>query len=300
MTMADINLEGLGVALVTPFKEDFSIDFQALEILIEHVINGGCDYIVVLGTTAETPTLSEKEKKEISFFIKKQVNSRVPLVIGIGGNNTERVINDIKTRDLEGYSAILSVTPYYNKPTQEGLFQHFKAIGNVSPIPILLYNVPGRTGVNMTPTTSLRLAEFSDKFCGVKEASGKIDQCKEIIKDAPGNFHVISGDDALICPLMKIGAKGVISVLANAFPCEVQKLVSLCQKSKFDEAEICQKNLQPLISHLFEDGNPCGIKAVLSQLGMIKNILRLPLVPVSEYVERNLAKESSVFLKETK
>lgn len=295
MIMADIKFDGLGVALVTPFKKDFSIDFEALEKLIEHVISGGCDYIVALGTTAETPTLSDQEKNQLSNFILKKVNYRIPLVIGIGGNNTMGVVREINSRNLNGYSAILSVTPYYNKPSQEGLIEHYKTINKVSPLPIILYNVPGRTGVNLSARSTLKLAELSQNFCGIKEASGKIDQCQEIITKAPSNFRLISGDDALIFSLMNIGAKGVISVLANAFPHEVKNLVSLCKESRIKDGENCQKLMLPLIGHLFEEGNPGGIKALLSQMGFMENILRLPLVSVSNTVKDNLAKEASVF-----
>lgn len=289
--MAEAKIDGLGVALVTPFREDLSIDYKSLGTIIEHIISGGCDYIVVLGTTAETPTLSLREKEEVARFICDITAGRVPLVIGIGGNNTKGVIDDIKSRNLTGYSAILSVTPYYNKPTQEGLFQHFKAIAEASPLPILLYNVPGRTGVNLTAKTTLRLARFSDKFCGIKEASGKLDQCEEIIKDAPAHFKVISGDDALVSKMMRIGGKGVISVIANAYPALMKEMVEDCQNSRRENADTCQEKLLPLIRDIFEDGNPAGVKAILAKMGMIRNVLRLPLVSVSKEVEKKLEKE---------
>ena len=286
--MAELCLSGLGVALVTPFKKDLTIDYQALEKLVEYVISGGCDYIVALGTTAETPTLSSEEKDKVARFISQQVGQRIPLVIGIGGNNTMGVIREIQSRDLSGYNAILSVTPYYNKPTQEGLFQHYKAISEVSPLPILLYNVPGRTGVNMTADTTLRLARLSKNICGIKEASGKLDQCEKIINNAPDHFSLVSGDDSATCRLMQLGAKGLISVLANAFPKETKKLVDLSKISNNPEAFSYQKSLEPLISHLFEDGNPAGVKAALANLGLLENVLRLPLVPVSKAVEEKL------------
>lgn len=289
--MADLILNGAGVALVTPFNADLSVDFESLEKVIEHIVDGGCDYIVALGTTAETPTLSYKEKIEVTKFVKNKINGKIPLVIGIGGNNTNGVIQDIATRDLEGYSAILSVTPYYNKPTQEGLFQHFKAISESSPLPIILYNVPGRTGVNLTAETTLRLSELPN-ICGIKEASGNIVQCEEILKKGNEGFFVTSGDDALTCDLMKKGGVGVISVLANAFPKEVKSLVRLCQQNNYPEASKLQNLLNPFIGNLFEDGNPAGVKAVLSKIGLLKNVLRLPLVPVSKRLDEKLEKEA--------
>lgn len=289
--------KGLGVALVTPFKEDLSIDYEALGNLISHVITGGVDYIVVLGTTAETPTLSLEEKNEVARFIRKKTDNQVPLVLGIGGNNTKGVINDILSRDLDGYSAILSVTPYYNKPTQEGLYLHFKEISQASPLPILLYNVPGRTGVNLSAATTLRLVETCPNICGIKEASGDINQAKEIIDKAPSKFNLVSGNDSDIYSIMQLGGKGVISVLANAFPAEVKKIVSLCNNRQFEEAKKLQEDLNPLIGHLFEDGNPGGVKALLTQLGLVKNILRLPLVPVGRTVYENLSKKSAKYIK---
>ena len=288
--MADICLDGLGVALITPFQKDLSIDFKALESLIEHVVGGGVDYVVVLGTTAETPTLTKEEKVTLISFVREKINGRVPLILGIGGNNTMAVVDDILTADLRGYEAILSVTPYYNKPSQEGLFQHYKVISEASPLPILLYNVPGRTGTNLTSRTTLRLANLSKKICGVKEASGNMEQAYEIIKEAPKGFSLVSGDDASIYCLMKKGAKGVVSVLANAFPKEVKKLVDLCDSQSFEEAELYQAKLDTIIKHLFTDGNPAGVKSLLSEMGMIHNILRLPLVPASREVSDQLSK----------
>ncbi|MCH5227536.1 MAG: 4-hydroxy-tetrahydrodipicolinate synthase [Muribaculaceae bacterium] len=292
--MANLKIDGLGVALITPFKEDLFIDYEALGNIIEHIIKGGVDYIVVLGTTAETPTLTLEEKNELAGFVNRKVNGRLPLVLGIGGNNTASVVNDILTRNLEGYSAILSVAPYYNKPTQEGLYLHFASIVEASPLPILLYNVPGRTGVNLSPRTTLRLAALSDKFCGVKEASGDLTQAKEIIDGAPSHFHVLSGNDSDTAALMKVGSSGVISVLANAFPEKMKKIVDLCKEGKFDEAMENQKKLNTLIGSLFEDGNPAGIKAMLHHLGMAENFLRLPLVPVSKNLESKIKKEISL------
>lgn len=291
--MEKTNLDGLGVALATPFNKDFSIDYESLERLIEHVINGGCDYLVVLGTTGETPTLSDAEKVLVTRFVCEKTAERVPLVLGIGGNCTTKVIEEIQKRDLEGYSAILSVTPYYNKPTQEGLYRHYQAIGESSPLPIILYNVPGRTGVNLTADTTVRLSSLSQKFIGVKEASGNLEQSEKIISNSLSDFKVISGDDALVTALMRRGAVGVISVLANAFPTVMKKLVVLCREGKFSEAEVLQLKLKSIIGHLFEDGNPAGVKAILSIMGLAQNILRLPLVPVNQKIEEKLRNEIS-------
>ena len=298
--MADIRFDGLGVALITPFHKDLSIDFEALGELIENLISGGCNYLVVLGTTAETPTLSFDEKQEVARYVREKTGGRIPLVLGIGGNNTSGVIEDINKRDLDGYSAILSVTPYYNKPTQEGLFLHYKAIAENSPLPIILYNVPGRTGVNLSSRTTIRLANLSDKIIGVKEASGNFDQCKEIIQNTPTKFQLISGDDAATCALMKTGGCGVISVLANAFPKEVKRLVNLCHNKEFEQAQIYQTSMLSLISHLFEDGNPAGVKSILYKMGRIENVLRLPLVPVSNEVEDKLERATKEFLQNPK
>lgn len=295
--MADVDLTGLGVALVTPFKRDLKVDYTALERLLVKVTDGGADYIVVLGTTAETPTLSTDEKKEVSKFIRETIGNRLPLVLGIGGNDTLGVVKKIEALDLDGYSAILSVAPYYNKPTQEGIYQHFKTICDASPLSIILYNVPSRTGVNITPQTIRRLAEYSGKICAVKEASGDMEQCEDLVKKAPAGFSVISGNDGDTYSMMKMGGKGVISVLANAFPKEMKTLVTLCRNKKFQEAQSYQQNLSRLINHLFEDGNPSGVKAVLSQMGIIENVLRLPLVPVSKNVEFKLKKETEILLK---
>lgn len=289
--MTEVILEGLGVALITPFKTDCSIDYECLETLIEDVISGGCDYIVALGTTAETPTLSLEEKKSLASFIKGKVRERVPLILGIGGNNTTAVIKDIQSRDLTGYAAILSVTPFYNKPSQEGLYRHFKALADASPLPLILYNVPGRTGVNLSAKTTALLANNDKKICGVKEASGNSEQCRKIISQAHQSFSLVSGNDGDTVELMKVGAKGVISVLANAFPSQMKKLVALAKDGNFEEAQKYQESLQPLIKLIFEEGNPSGIKAVLGKMGKIKNILRLPLVPVSQTIEEKLDQE---------
>lgn len=286
--MSEFNPNGVGVALVTPFRADGSIDFNALENVIQFVIEGGCDYIVTLGTTAETPTLSLKERYDLAEFVKEKTAGKIPLVIGVGGNCTRRVVEDISYYNLDGFQAILSVTPYYNRPTQEGIFQHYKTIADNSPIPVILYNVPGRTGVNLSASTTIKLAELSPKICAIKEASGNIAQCEKILENAPVEFKLISGDDAITSALMKKGACGVISVLANAFPKEVKRLIQLCGSRDWEEAEKAQEEMAPLIRIIFEEGNPAGIKAVLAELGLIKNYLRLPLVRVSKKVEEEI------------
>lgn len=288
--MTDRKIEGLGVALVTPFTKDLSIDFAALGNIIEHTLKGEADYLVALGTTAETPTLSNEEKQSVATFISEKVDGKVPLVIGIGGNNTRKVVEKLQTFNLEGYDAVLSVTPYYNKPTQEGLFCHFKEICDNSPLPLILYNVPGRTGVNLTSHTTLRLAEYSPRIIAIKEASGNISQCEEIINNSPETFNLISGDDALIAPLMQRGASGIISVMANALPVEVKNIVNLCKTKQFEEALKIQDSFNPLIGTLFEEGNPGGVKAMLHQMELCQNILRLPLVKVSDNLENKIKK----------
>lgn len=277
--MADINLKGLGVALVTPFNEDKSVDFEALNRMVEYVITGQSDYIVVLGTTGETPALFAEEKAEIRKTIIKKNNGRVPLVLGVGGNNTQAVINELKTLDLSGFSAILSVVPFYNKPSQDGIYKHYEAIATASPLPVILYNVPGRTGVNMTAATTLKLARDFDNIIGVKEASGNFLQIEEIIKNKPEEFQVISGDDSITYPLMTLGAVGVISVIGNAFPMEFGRMVRLLLEGKFKEAMPIHFKFNELFNLLFVDGNPAGVKCTLNALGLIKNELRLPLVP---------------------
>ncbi|MCH5225237.1 MAG: 4-hydroxy-tetrahydrodipicolinate synthase [Muribaculaceae bacterium] len=286
--MAHDFLKGLGVALVTPFRQDKSIDYEALERIVERTINGGCDYLVALGTTAETPTLSLEEKEKITRFIVEKAQGRIPLIVGIGGNNTKAVADDIRNRDLSGYSAILSVTPYYNKPTQEGLYRHFMYIAETSPLPIILYNVPGRTGVNMTANTTLRLSAACSNIIGIKEASGNHIQCEEIMKGCRDDFHLISGNDPDTVSLMKKGASGVISVLANVLPDKMKIIVDNCLKSNYSEAERMNYFLNPLMGQLFEEGNPAGIKAMLSAWGLIENILRLPLVAVNPHLENKI------------
>lgn len=270
---------GMGVALVTPFKEDETIDFDALKKIIEHQIKNGTDYLVVCGTTAETPTLTGEEKEEIKQFVAEITNGRIPLVYGIGGNNTREVVHKLQTTDLTAYDAILSVTPYYNKPSQEGLYQHYAAIAKASPLPVILYNVPGRTGVNMTADTTLRLANEFSNICAVKEASGNFSQIDQIIKNKPTDFLVISGDDGITFPLITLGAVGVISVIGNAFPKEFSRMVRLALQGDYDKARQIHYSFTELIELLFVEGNPAGVKSMLALMGMIENKLRLPLVP---------------------
>ena len=277
--MARINLKGMGVALVTPFKQDKSIDFDALARLLEYQIKNGVDYMVVLGTTAETATLSVDEKHAVRDFIVERVAGRVPLVIGIGGNNTMALVEELKTSDLSPFQAVLSVVPYYNKPSQEGIYQHYKAIAEASPIPVILYNVPGRTGVNMTAETTLRLAAEFDNIIGVKEASGNISQMDDIIKNKREDFMVISGDDGITFPLITLGAVGVISVIGNAFPKDFSRMVRLAVQGDYERALKIHHRFTELFSLLFVDGNPAGVKCLLHAMGFIENELRLPLVP---------------------
>ncbi len=277
--MAQINLKGMGVALITPFKDDESIDFDALSKLIEYQIQNGIDYLVVLGTTAETPTLTEQEKNEVLSFVIERVKERVPIVLGLGGNNTRGIVERLKTESFQGVDAILSVVPYYNKPSQEGIYQHYKAIASATKLPVILYNVPGRTGVNMTADTTLRLAREFDNIVAIKEASGNITQMDDIIKNKPKDFMVISGDDGITFPLITLGAVGVISVIGNAFPREFSRMVRLALEGDYANALLIHHKFTELFELLFVDGNPAGVKSILSSMGYIRNRLRLPLVP---------------------
>lgn len=274
-----VRIQGMGVALITPFCENLSIDYTALGNIIEYQITGGADFIVAMGTTAETPTLSAQEKEELQHFIVQKVAGRVPVVLGVGGNNTMGIVAQLKEGDFTGIDAILSVVPYYNKPSQEGIYQHFKAIAEASPVPVILYNVPGRTGVNMTAETTLRLARDFENIIAVKEASGNFSQIDNIIKDKPETFDVLSGDDGITFPLITLGATGVISVIGNAFPKEFSKMVRLAMQGEYDGARRIHHRFGELFSLLFVDGNPAGVKAMLNAMGSCQNILRLPLVP---------------------
>lgn len=269
----------MGVALVTPFHSDKSVDFEALRKLLRHVMDNRADYLVVLGTTGETPTLFPDEKAKIRSFIINEVDGRIPLVLGVGGNSTMAVVKELEEIDLTGFSAILSVVPYYNKPSQEGIRLHYLAVAEASPLPVVLYNVPGRTGVNMTAATAIALSEASPKIIGIKEASGNFNQIEEIIKNKRKDFQVISGDDSITYPLMTLGAEGVISVIGNAYPAEFGKMVQLCLEGRFSEALPIHFSFQEMFNLLFVDGNPAGVKCALNALGIIENELRLPLVP---------------------
>ncbi len=273
------NIQGMGVALITPYKQDLSIDYAALERLVNHQIANGADFIVALGTTAETPTLSADEKMELRRFIVDVTGGRVPIVLGCGGNNTAAVVSELQNGDFRGIDAILSVVPYYNKPSQEGIYQHYKAIAEASPVPVILYNVPGRTGVNMLPETTLRLANDFDNIIAIKEASGNIAQMDEIIKNKPKRFSVISGDDGITFPLITLGAVGVISVIGNAFPKEFSRMVRLALNGEYNDALKIHHRFTELFNLLFVDGNPAGVKAMLHAMGFCENVLRLPLVP---------------------
>ena len=274
--------KGLGVALVTPFTENGAIDFAALAKIVDEIVAGGVDYIVVLGTTGETPTLTTDERKALMRFVRDRVAGRVALMVGVGGNCTRDVVATLRSWDLSGYQAILSVNPYYNKPNQEGLYQHFKAIAEASPVPVLLYNIPGRTGVNMTPATIARLAHDCENIIGVKEASGNLEQMEQVKALAPNNFLLVSGDDGLTVEVIKRGGVGVISVLANLYPAETAEVVNLALNGNIEEAEKRLKALDAIISALFEEGNPVGVKSALSLKGICSNTMRLPLVSGSE------------------
>jgi 4-hydroxy-tetrahydrodipicolinate synthase len=277
--MINNKLTGMGVALITPFKSDESIDFDALARLIEYQVKSGTDYLVVCGTTAETPTLTEQEKEEVTRFVIQCVAGRLPIVLGVGGNNTKAVVEKLQALDTTGIDAILSVTPYYNKPSQEGLYQHYAAIAKASPLPVVLYNVPGRTGVNMLASTTLRLASEFETICAIKEASGNFSQIDDIIKNKPEDFMVISGDDGITFPLITLGAVGVISVIGNAFPREFSRMVRLALQGDYGSARQIHHRFTELIELLFVEGNPAGVKSMLAVMGYIENKLRLPLVP---------------------
>ena len=277
--MALIDLKGMGIALVTPFKADGSVDYEALVKLVEYQVQNGTDYLVVLGTTAETPTLTETEKAEIKRLVVTQVRRRVPVVLGVGGNCTRAVVDTLRQADLQDVDAILSVVPYYNKPSQEGIFRHYEAIAEATTRPVILYNVPGRTGTNMTAETTLRLARTFRNIVAVKEASGTIKQMNDIIKNKPADFQVISGDDGITYPLIALGAVGVISVIGNAFPREFSRMVRLALEGDYDNARVIHSRFMELFDLLFVDGNPAGVKSMLNMMGFIENRLRLPLVP---------------------
>lgn len=278
------SLIGTGVALVTPFKKDFSIDTEALERIINYSVDGGIEYLVVLGTTAENATLSQEEKELVIKTVIDVNKGRLPLVLGVGGNNTLKVVEELRTRDLSQFVAILSVSPYYNKPTQEGIYQHFKAVAEASPIPVILYNVPGRTSSNMLPKTVLRLANDFKNVVAIKEAAGDMVQAMQLLKDKPEGFLVISGDDMIALPMVLAGGAGVISVIGQGFPKEFSEMIRLGLNRKVDEAFKTQYLLADSIDMIFEQGNPAGIKEVFQSLGIADNTVRLPLVSVDEYL----------------
>ncbi|MCK6611151.1 MAG: 4-hydroxy-tetrahydrodipicolinate synthase [Bacteroidia bacterium] len=280
-------MRGTGVALITPFNEDFSIDFDSLEKIIDHCISGGVDYLVALGTTGETATLSKAEKEQVYRFVADKAAGRVACAAGIGGNNTAEVLSTISEFNFEGYDAILSVSPYYNKPNQEGIFQHYQAIADASPVPVILYNVPGRTGSNMAVSTTLKLANHPN-IIAIKEASGNSEQFMDILQGAPDSFLVISGDDNLTLPFLAMGMSGVISVIGQAYPAQFSTMVRLGLEGRFEEARQLHYQLYSMMKAIFLDGNPGGIKAVMSMLGLCKNVVRLPLAPVKSEVYQQL------------
>lgn len=280
--MIQTRLRGMGVALITPFKEDGSVDYEALLRLVDYQLQNGTDFLCVLGTTAETPTLSKEEKEKVKRTVIDRVNGRIPILLGVGSNSTQAVVDSVKNDDMTGVDALLVVVPYYNKPSQEGIYQHYKAVAEATELPIVLYNVPGRTGVNMTAETTLRLARDFENIVAIKEASGNIGQMDEIIKNKPEGFDVISGDDGITFPLITLGAVGVISVLGNAFPAEFSQMNRLALEGNYAEALTIHHQFTEIINLLFADGNPAGAKAMLNIMGMCENKLRLPLVPARE------------------
>ena len=277
--MAQNIFKGLGVALITPFNTDGSVDYQSLKRLVEFQIDNGADFLCILATTGEAPCLTQEEKDKITELVKDVNKGRIKILKYCGGNNTAAVVEEIKNTDWSGIDGILSICPYYNKPSQEGLYQHFKAIAAATKLPVVLYNVPGRTGVNLTAATTVRLAQDCENIVAIKEASGNLEQVDEIIKKKPASFDVISGDDALTFPMISCGAVGVISVIGNALPREFSRMIRLEFKGEYEGARKIHHRFTDLFSLLFVDGNPAGVKCVLSEMGMIKNILRLPLVP---------------------
>ncbi len=281
-------LKGLGVAMVTPFKKNKEIDFVALEKLTKKLNDGGVDYLVVMGTTGESATLTKDEKQSVLNAVLKTNEGKLPVVFGIGGNDTTKMMKEFNSFDLTGVSAILTASPYYNKPSQEGIYQHYSELAKVSKLPILLYNVPGRTGSNMTSSTTLRLAKEFDNIMGIKEASGDMGQVMEIIQEKPADFLLISGDDALTLPMIACGAEGLISVIANSHPETTKELVEKSMKGDFDSARVAHYALLKLIDGIFMDGNPGGVKVLLHEQGIMENELRLPLVPVNKVLEARL------------
>lgn len=292
--MISHQFSGTGVAIITPFNTNGSIDFNSLSNLVEFQINNGINYLVVMGTTGEAATLNKDEKKAVIDHVVKINNKRIPVVVGIGGNNTQEVVNNIKSFDAyEDIAGVLSVAPYYNKPSQEGLYQHYKCIAEACPVPVILYNVPGRTAINISAETTLRLANDFENIVAVKEASGNMEQIMTIIQNKPENFAVISGDDALTFPMICLGSSGVISVVANAYPKEFSDMVNAALNSEIEKAKLLHYKLFEIIQNLFTEGNPAGIKAILSIKGLIKNCFRLPMTDVSDSHYSKLEKLNS-------
>lgn len=287
MNLRDV-LKGTGVAIVTPFKTDFSVDFPALEKLVDFIIGNGVEYIVTLGTTGEAPVLSAEEKKAVIDVTYQQVNGRVPVVVGIGGNDTASIVKDLESYPLDKAIAVLSTSPYYNKPSQEGLFQHYKALAAASPRPLILYNVPGRTSRNMTAATTIRLAKEVPNIAGIKEASGDMQQCMDILRHRPDSFLVVSGDDALALPQLACGMDGVISVAANAYPKEFSAMVRNCLQQDFPAAIRINNRLMDAYDLMFSENNPAGVKAFLYEMGYLQNVTRLPVVPVSAALQQSI------------
>ena len=282
--------KGTGIALITPFNEDLSVDFAALTRIVNHVIEGGADFLVALGTTSEAPTLSNEEKKQVVDTILKTNNGRLPVLLGMGGNNTQAVVDAVKVQDFTGIQGILSVVPYYNKPNQRGMKAHFTAIADASPVPVILYNVPGRVGVNLQAATCVELAHHPN-IVAVKEASGNLQQIMEILRDKPTDFDVLSGDDGITQPLMALGAKGVISVAANVYIKPFSRMMRSMKEGRTDEALKLHFAMMRMNQLIFADGNPAGIKCLMSHIGLCKNVLRLPLVTVNEKVEADIIEE---------
>ena len=286
--MKKFDLQGTGVALVTPFHKQGNIDFTSFGNLIEHTISGGVDYLLCLGTTSEYPTLSKQEKMAIVEYTIEKVENRVPIVLGMGGNDTRSLVDEIRKTDFSSIAAILSVAPYYNKPNQKGLYTHFKAVAEASDVPVILYNVPGRCGVNISAETCVQLATDFPNIIGIKEASGNISQCMDILMNKPQGFTVVSGEDALVLPLMALGMQGVISVTANAFPKQMSELVNHCLKSNMKKARAVHEKLLPFSKAIFEEGNPVGIKAALEIMNIASSNLRQPLVKASKPLQTKL------------
>ncbi len=282
-------LRGTGVALVTPFTPQSAVDYDALGKIIEFVLHNGVEYLVSLGTTGEAPTLSFEEKRDIIEFTCEKINGLVPVVVGIGGNNTQAIIRELETLPLEKAIAVLSASPYYSKPSQEGLYVHYKTLAEATPKPIILYNVPGRTGRNIEAGTTIRLATDADNIAGIKESSGDMIQCMEILRDKPADFLVVSGDDALALPQIACGMDGVISVVSNCFPKKFSEMVRNCLKGDFRTAKILNDDLMEVYDLMFNENNPAGVKAALAELGLSGNFLRLPLVPVSNALQQKMS-----------